>query len=63
MNHTMAYTARNQVVLQAGAAKRDIAFYLFKQPWSAGVFYDGADLRAKGRQMPFIAPSKILSHG
>lgn len=52
MNQTMAYTARNQVVLQAGTVKRDVAFYLFKQPWSAGVFYDGADLRAEGRQIP-----------
>lgn len=52
MNQTMAYTARNQVVLQAGTAKRDVALYLFKQPWTAGVFYDGADLRAEGRQIP-----------
>ncbi|KAM6504798.1 hypothetical protein FSOLCH5_015288 [Fusarium solani] len=62
MNHTMAYTARNQVVLQAGAAKRDIAFYLFKQPWSAGVFYDGADLRAKGFTYEYLAPSNLASH-
>ncbi|KAH7020387.1 hypothetical protein EDB80DRAFT_821289, partial [Ilyonectria destructans] len=61
MNQTMAYTARNQVVLQAGTVKRDVAFYLFKQPWSAGVFYDGADLRAEGFTHEYLGPTNLAS--
>ncbi|KAM5353547.1 hypothetical protein ACJ41O_000197 [Fusarium nematophilum] len=61
MNQIMAYTARNQVVLQAGTAKRDVAFYLYKQPWGSGVFYDGADLRAKGFTHEYLGPTNLAS--
>lgn len=48
LNDSMAYAARNQVVLQRGVAKRDVAFYIYKQPWLAETFYEGGDLRQKG---------------
>jgi hypothetical protein len=48
MNDTVAYTARNQLVLQTGTVKRDIAFYHFDNPWSMQPGYEQEDLRAAG---------------
>ncbi len=48
MKEMMEYTARSQVVLQAGVAKRDVAFYLYKDPWTSAITFDGGDMRAEG---------------
>ncbi|UPK96040.1 hypothetical protein LCI18_006975 [Fusarium solani-melongenae] len=61
MNDTMAYTARNQLALQAGKPRMDIAFYLYKQPWSATVFYEGDDLRTQGFTHEYLGPENLAS--
>lgn len=42
------YIGRNQFILQAGVAKRDLAFYLCKDPWRISTVQDGAYLRQGG---------------
>lgn len=49
LNDSMMYTARNQLVLQTGTPKRDIAFYRYDEPWSTTVGYEPQDLRASGK--------------
>jgi hypothetical protein len=48
MAETMNYTARNQFILQSGVAKKDLAIYLYKDPYIISTVHDGADLRASG---------------
>lgn len=45
---TMSYTARNQLILQSGVAKRDLVFYLYKDPYTITTIHDGTDLRESG---------------
>lgn len=61
MNDTMAYTARNQLVLQTGTVKRDIAFYHFDNPWSMQPGYEQEDLRAAGYSYEYLGPDNIAS--
>lgn len=49
MGEMMNYTARNQFVLQQGVAKKDLAFYLYKDPFGISDEYNGTDLRASGK--------------
>jgi hypothetical protein len=49
LDDSMRYAARNQLVLQTGSAKKDIAFYFYRDPWNATTIYEGGDLRAKGK--------------
>lgn len=45
----MNWVGRTQLALQTGTTKRDVAFYLYKEPWSATVDQDGSDLRSAGK--------------
>lgn len=49
MSEMMNYTARNQFVLQQGVGKKDLAFYLYKDPYGISDEYNGTDLRASGK--------------
>ena len=49
MNDTLLYAARNSEVLKAGVPRLDIAFYVWKQPWSARPVYQGDKLTAAGK--------------
>ena len=48
MDDHMAYAARNQLVLQTGMTKRDVAFYHYDEPRSVTEGYNFSDLRAAG---------------
>lgn len=48
LNDTLLYAARNTEVLKTGMPRVDLAFYLWKQPWSAKEVYQGSDLTAAG---------------
>ena len=58
MHETMMYTVRNQLVLQTGVPKRDLAFYRYDEPWSMSVGYEG-DLRAAGKNGPNICLNSV----
>jgi hypothetical protein len=48
LNDTLLYAARNSEVLKTGVPRVDLAFYVWKHPWSARAVYQGADLTAAG---------------
>jgi len=48
MAEIMEYTARNQVILRSGVTKKDLVFYLYKDPYTITPGRDGADLRSSG---------------
>ncbi|KAG4264796.1 hypothetical protein FPRO03_00080 [Fusarium proliferatum] len=62
MGEMMNYTARNQFVLQQGVAKKDLAFYLYKDPFGISDEYNGTDLRASANfgSKNFKVSNKIL---
>ncbi len=54
INDSLLYAARNTLVLKTGVPRIDLAFYLWKQPWSSSAVYPGLDLNSEGefpRQM------------
>jgi len=59
LDEQIEYTGRTQLVLQAGVAKRDISFYLYKDPYTLTVERDGADLRSAGKSMD-TGSSKVV---
>ncbi|KAG5808664.1 hypothetical protein H9Q74_011967 [Fusarium xylarioides] len=61
MNEMIAYTARNQFVLQQGVAKKDLVFYLYKDPYGIVDQYNGTDLRASGFTYEYLSPANFGS--
>ncbi|KAF5700321.1 hypothetical protein FGLOB1_10853 [Fusarium globosum] len=61
MGEMMNYTARNQFVLQQGVAKKDLAFYLYKDPFGISDEYNGTDLRASGFTYEYLSPANFGS--
>ncbi|KAJ3540266.1 hypothetical protein NM208_g5143 [Fusarium decemcellulare] len=75
--HGMAYSGENhnttwpgfaivqyftgELVLQAGTIKKDVAFYLYKNPWSASVELEGTDLRNSGYSYEYLGPTNLES--
>ncbi|KAI7909971.1 hypothetical protein M9X92_011356 [Pyricularia oryzae] len=61
MSEMMNYTARNQHILQLGIAKRDLAFYMYKDPYSTTVAHNGTNLRANGFSYDYLSPANFAS--
>ncbi|KAM5365409.1 hypothetical protein ACJZ2D_011007 [Fusarium nematophilum] len=61
MDDAMGFAARTQVVLQRGVFKRDVAFYLYKEPWTATEEYEGSDLRNAGFSYEYLGPANLAS--
>ncbi|KAJ0154928.1 hypothetical protein HZ326_2761 [Fusarium oxysporum f. sp. albedinis] len=61
MSEMMNYTARNQFVLQQGVGKKDLAFYLYKDPYGISDMYNGTDLRASGFTYEYLSPANFGS--
>ncbi|KAG7410834.1 hypothetical protein Forpe1208_v009638 [Fusarium oxysporum f. sp. rapae] len=61
MGEMMDYTARNQFVLQQGVAKKDLAFYLYRDPFGISDEYNGMDLRASGFTYEYLSPANFGS--
>ncbi|PNP85070.1 hypothetical protein FNYG_01595 [Fusarium nygamai] len=61
MSDMIAYTARNQFVLQQGVAKKDLVFYLYKDPYGMMDQYNGTDLRASGFTYEYLSPANFGS--
>lgn len=54
MNDIMDYTSRNQLILRAGVAKKDLVFYLYNDPYVVGSEHDGHELRAEGKSLKVV---------
>ncbi|CVK84497.1 uncharacterized protein FPRN_01978 [Fusarium proliferatum] len=61
MGEMMNYTARNQFVLQQGVAKKDLAFYLYKDPFGISDEYNGTEVRASGFTYEYLSPANFGS--
>ncbi|KLU82943.1 hypothetical protein MAPG_02010 [Magnaporthiopsis poae ATCC 64411] len=61
MGDAMNYTARNQLILRSGVAKRDLLFYLYKDPYSTADARNATDLRAKGFTYEYLSPANFAS--
>ncbi|CAI4219795.1 unnamed protein product [Parascedosporium putredinis] len=61
MDDHMAYAARNQLVLQTGTTKRDIAFYHYDEPRSVTEGYNFSDLRAAGFSYEYLVSANLAS--
>ncbi|KAH7311213.1 hypothetical protein B0I35DRAFT_481206 [Stachybotrys elegans] len=61
MSDAIDYTARNQLILQTGVATRDLAFYLYKDPWQATDVYNGTEFRARDFTYEFLSPANFAS--
>ncbi|KAH8743984.1 hypothetical protein F5883DRAFT_634313 [Diaporthe sp. PMI_573] len=61
MAETMNYTARNQLMLQSGKAKRDLVFYLYKDPWIINTVRNGTDLRENGFTYEYLSSSNLVA--
>ncbi|KAF5546128.1 hypothetical protein FPHYL_10569 [Fusarium phyllophilum] len=61
MSEVIAYTARNQFVLQQGVAKKDLVFYLYKDPYGMVDQYNGMDLRSSGFTYEYLSPANFGS--
>ncbi|SCO90267.1 uncharacterized protein FRV6_14395 [Fusarium oxysporum] len=53
------YTGRNQFILQSGIAKRELAFYLCKDPWRISTAQDGGYLRQSGLTYEYLGPANL----
>lgn len=51
LKDSIDYTARNQLVLQTGVPRTDVAFYLFKDPWNRGEIYQNGNLKTLGNSL------------
>ncbi|KAK3684141.1 hypothetical protein B0T22DRAFT_383697 [Podospora appendiculata] len=61
-NDTLLYAARNCEVLKTGVPRVDIAFYSWKQPFTAAtVFPGGAELAAAGYTYEYLGPENLAS--
>lgn len=49
LDNVMTYAARNQLIMQTGTPKKDVAFYLYDEPWSRTDQYKLNDLRSAGK--------------
>ncbi|KAH6879846.1 hypothetical protein B0T10DRAFT_412921 [Thelonectria olida] len=54
---SLNYTGRNQFILQSGVAKRELAFYLCKDPWRISTVQDGDYLRQSGLTYEYLGPA------
>ncbi|CAH0057191.1 unnamed protein product [Clonostachys solani] len=61
MSDIMEYTARNQLVLQTGVAKRDLAFYLFQDPWMTSIKKEAGDIRSRGFTYEYLSPFNLAT--
>ncbi|KAL7762710.1 hypothetical protein ACKLNR_009245 [Fusarium oxysporum f. sp. zingiberi] len=61
MSEMIDYTARNQFVLQQGVAKKDLVFYLYKDPYRMVDQYNGTDIRARGYTYEYLSPANFGS--
>ncbi|EXL78967.1 hypothetical protein FOPG_06949 [Fusarium oxysporum f. sp. conglutinans race 2 54008] len=61
MSEMIDYTARNQFVLQQGVAKKDLVFYLYKDPYRMVDQFNGTDLRASGYTYEYLSPANFGS--
>ncbi|EKJ72346.1 hypothetical protein FPSE_07466 [Fusarium pseudograminearum CS3096] len=61
MSAMIDYTARNQFVLQKGVAKKDLVFYLYKDPYGMEDQYNGTDLRTRGFTYEYLSPANFGS--
>ncbi|EXA31911.1 hypothetical protein FOVG_16791 [Fusarium oxysporum f. sp. pisi HDV247] len=61
MSDMIDYTARNQFLLQQGVAKKDLVFYLYKDPYRMVDQYNGTDLRASGYTYEYLSPANFRS--
>ncbi|KAF4478574.1 hypothetical protein FAGAP_12315 [Fusarium agapanthi] len=61
MNDTMAYAARNSLVLQTGTPRVDLAFYFYEQPWRGIDSFKGDDLRAAGYSHEYLGSTNLVS--
>ncbi|EYB29127.1 hypothetical protein FG05_13859 [Fusarium graminearum] len=57
MSAMIDYTARNQFVLQKGVPKKDLVFYLYKDPYGMEDQYNGTDLRTRGFTYEYLSPA------
>ena len=48
-NDTLLFAARNTEIMTTGVAKVDLAFYIWKTPWSPRPVYQGSELNAAGK--------------
>ncbi|KAF4498685.1 hypothetical protein FAGAP_5163 [Fusarium agapanthi] len=61
MGEIINYTARNQFVMQQGVAKKDLAFYLYIDPFGISDEYNGTDLRANSFTYEYLSPANFGS--
>ncbi|KAM0204159.1 hypothetical protein ACHAQI_009984 [Fusarium lateritium] len=61
MSEMMDYTARSQLILQQGVAKKDLVFYLYKDPYGMVDQYNGTDLRSGGFTYEYLSPANFGS--
>jgi len=61
LNDTMLFAARTSEVLKSGVPRADLAFYAWKQPWTARSVYQGADLNAAGYTFEYLGPENLSS--
>ncbi|KAL2208486.1 hypothetical protein CC79DRAFT_1381616 [Sarocladium strictum] len=59
LSDSIDYTARNQRVLQSGTPKRDLAFYLYKDPYRQTPERNDTDLRADGFTYEYLGPANL----
>lgn len=61
MAEMMNYTARNQFVLQSGVAKKDLAFYMYKDPYVITPERNATDIRARGKSDPKLVHNEVIN--
>ncbi|RKL07377.1 hypothetical protein BFJ68_g9880 [Fusarium oxysporum] len=61
MSDMIDYTARNQFVLQQGVAKKDLVFYLYKDPYRMVDQFNSTNLRASGYTYEYLSPANFGS--
>ena len=57
----MNYVSRNQLLLQTGVPKVDLAFYAYRSPWVVQDGYQHPNLQQKGYTYEYIGPSSLTS--
>ncbi|KAF5009389.1 hypothetical protein FDECE_4380 [Fusarium decemcellulare] len=61
LDDAMTFAERMQLVLQAGTIKRDVAFYLYKNPWSASDEFEGTGLHNSSYSYEYLGPTNLES--
>lgn len=54
MADNLDFVARNQLILQKGSPRVDLAFYLFESPWSPRTQYNSTNLQDLGNALAKI---------